>query len=623
MGILTEKIGNKSLNDIFANYRDVEYMHKISDREFWNSVDEDFKNTAISNAEKYLNYDIPAIKATSFITFHITGNRLAHENPYFARRRALNFLVIAECLENKGRFVNDIIDLVWAICEETTWALSAHVKATHRHDRVDYIKEKTLLPEHDYHTTDLNACDTSASLSSVIYMMKDVLNDISPMIYDRVKYEITRRIIKPFTEANGCWWMDLGKKSNNWAVWCVSNILWSMFLIEKDDVVVMKGVKKSIDIIDNFLHFFEDDGACEEGPTYFVRSGLSLYDCLERLYKASEGKLSIYDNDKIDRILRFYGAARLTSDCSFNYADAACKVGVFIHLYPAARRIGDKGSMALAAKDTFKTGNPQDAYNKMEWHDTTRTYEDITFYNEMRAFNGEIECKKDVWYPENEVLISRTEKVLDKGMVFAVKGYHNDVSHNHNDAGSFVLYNDSKPIFIDVGVETYRKETFSELRYTIWTMRSIYHNLPVIGEIEQKNGEQYRATDVQCDIKDDRTVISMDIAKAYPERVEKWVREYDFDKVNKSLTITDDFKLDKEEIITFNFMTLSKPVIDGKVIDVCGVKMSFDGIDADVSFEEITLDDPKLRESWGDTLYRVSIKSVNKLSDGKMIFKVK
>ena len=39
----------------------------------------------------------------------------------------LQRLILAECLEGKGRFVDDIANGVWLICEETFWGAPAHL----------------------------------------------------------------------------------------------------------------------------------------------------------------------------------------------------------------------------------------------------------------------------------------------------------------------------------------------------------------------------------------------------------------------------------------------------------------------------------------------------------------
>ena len=41
----------------------------------------------------------------------------------------LQRLILAECLEGKGRFVDEIANGVWLICEETFWGAPAHMAA--------------------------------------------------------------------------------------------------------------------------------------------------------------------------------------------------------------------------------------------------------------------------------------------------------------------------------------------------------------------------------------------------------------------------------------------------------------------------------------------------------------
>ena len=64
--------------------------------------------------------------------------------------------------------------------------------------------------------------------------------------------------------------------------------------------------------------------------------------------------------------------------------------------------------------------------------------------------------KKDIFYPSTGLFIAR-----DSRFCLAVKAGDNDDSHNHNDTGSFTIYKDGKPLFADIGVETYQAKTFS------------------------------------------------------------------------------------------------------------------------------------------------------------------
>ena len=91
------------------------------------------------------------------------------------------------------------------------------------------------------------------------------------------------------------------------------------------------------------------------------------------------------------------------------------------------------------------------------------------------------------WYPETEFCYMKNKN----GMFVAAKGGFNNESHNHNDVGTFSLYVNTIPVIIDAGVGTYTKQTFGKDRYTIWTMQSNYHNLPMINGISQKFGQDY------------------------------------------------------------------------------------------------------------------------------------
>ena len=55
----------------------------------------------------------------------------------------------------------------------------------------------------------------------------------------------------------------------------------------------------------------------------------------------------------------------------------------------------------------------------------------------------------------------------------------------------WVLYINSIPVFLDAGVGTYTRKTFSSERYSIWTMQSNYHNLPMINGVPEHVAVRY------------------------------------------------------------------------------------------------------------------------------------
>ena len=82
-----------------------------SDRTAYEQLPNRLRQKLVAHGETCLNYPFPPILATDFMAFKRTGNRVNFEDVYFGRRYALNSLVLAECVENKGRFLDDIIKI--------------------------------------------------------------------------------------------------------------------------------------------------------------------------------------------------------------------------------------------------------------------------------------------------------------------------------------------------------------------------------------------------------------------------------------------------------------------------------------------------------------------------------
>ena len=87
-------------------------------------------------------------------------------------------LALAEMYERKGRFTNKLIDVIWAILEESTWLLSAHFRcAIGSSDGVpNYFGDVRM------HDVALFAASTGALLSLVYKYCKDILDEVSPRI---------------------------------------------------------------------------------------------------------------------------------------------------------------------------------------------------------------------------------------------------------------------------------------------------------------------------------------------------------------------------------------------------------------------------------------------------------
>ncbi|WP_310604619.1 hypothetical protein [Anaerosporobacter sp.] len=71
----------------------------------WNDFDSTWKSSAIEASRTFKSFSFPSLPATLFLDYTRIGNRSNYEDIYFLKRRALNALVLAECVSNTGEFL--------------------------------------------------------------------------------------------------------------------------------------------------------------------------------------------------------------------------------------------------------------------------------------------------------------------------------------------------------------------------------------------------------------------------------------------------------------------------------------------------------------------------------------
>lgn len=433
------------------------------------------------------------------------------------------------------------------------------------------------------------------------------------MIY----YRLNERIYTPFVTRH-FWWMGNGDEPMcNWTVWCIQNVLLSVFLMDSsyNDVKEVAGqsfdefkrtvFEKSAYGIDCFLKDYGTDGCCEEGAQYYRHSGLCLFNATEVLNAITNGFFGkVYSEEKIKNIATYILRVHVHDKYFVNFADCSAVAGrAGAREFLFGKAISDFEMMRFAAFDYKKTEslllrNEINLYYHLQ---------NLFAIEDMLSFNtDEPVLHPDTYYESVGVFIAH-----DSTYSLAVKAGDNNDSHNHNDTGSFIIYKNGEPLFIDVGVESYTKKTFSADRYDIWTMQSQYHNLPTINGVMQKDGEEYRATDVEYFLSDNICDIKMDIAKAYPKeaKVSSYKRHASLYK-GKQIVIEDEIQFLKGDITnndyTLNLMFYDEPKISGNELILPNAKVQVLG-NALLSCETIPITDARLKTAWDHDLYRVVV----------------
>ena len=580
---------------------------KIDDRAGWAKADQAMLQSYIKSAEEYIDYVWPTIPATASLAFVRTGDRQTYEDISFKKRGVLAVLLLAEIAENKGRFVDQIINGVWSMCEESWWGSTAHL----------YSQPKGLVDVND-HEVDLFSSETGLLLSWVDYYLGDKLDEISPQIRKRIYNEVNHRIFGPFMNKYH-WWMGEssdGRGPNNWNPWICSNWINLSLLLEKNDRRRAQMISRALAIVDEFINWYPQDGGCDEGPSYWGGAALRMYSCFALLNLASNDSFRyVYEDEKIKNMARYIYRAQISENYFLNFADADPTVSISAtQVYMIGKNINDKDMMEFGAY-----------YRRPEPRFTSSAF----FMNFFELFNQE-ELKKspqrlpmlrDVWLPDLQVMAARDKGGSIDGFYVAAKGGHNAEAHNHNDVGSFVVYFNGQPLLIDVGRGTYTQRTFNDRRYDIWFNRSDYHNLPTVNGYPQSAAIEFRASDASYKASPNPS-FSVDIAKAYPKEaaINKWKRTVSLTR-GRSVQIKDDIVLGKANSITQHFMTcypteIKKPgevtihfqINDGEKKDFV-ILYNPDQMEAQI--EKIKYESPEdigVERKWGETIHRINFK---------------
>ncbi|MGC3978021.1 MAG: heparinase II/III family protein [Paludibacteraceae bacterium] len=601
---------------LVPNQKWVPYPH-YSDRVGWDKLTGENKTTLIQRGEKQLTYEWKIVKATDYFEYERSGNRGVMQGPNSQNINALSDLLMAELAEGKGRFIDQIINGVFYQCERTSWVLSAHLPLQ---------LSGRSLPDHTDPVIDLGSGDFGSMLAWTYYFFHSEFDKVNPIISKRLRDELYNKIILPYRNEERFWWMGFKPRAdglvNNWNPWVNCNVLQCIALMEDNQEQYARDVYKTMRSVDKFINYVKNDGACEEGPSYWGHAAGKLYDYLEVLSWISNKKISLFDNKMIRNMGEYIVRSYVGNDWVVNFADASAKFSSdagLIYRYGKAIKSDD---MQYFASYLIKQQNKKTSAANSDLSDILRKFESLRYFNELITTPSSFVVAASTIYPETQFYYFKNKN----NMFVAIKGGYNAESHNHNDTGTSSLWLNQMPIFIDAGVGTYTRQTFGAGRYAIWTMRSNYHNLPTINGQEQKYGQEYKATNIRVDEK--KQYISLDIAKAYPDsaQVTNWVRSYRLSE--DGLTINDKFRLKNalktNEIHFLLWGTLKNSA--GKLgIDVNGRKLEllYDKDGFSTKIDTITLSDAKLSRIWGNDVYRFTLVSKSKSTMGNFKYVIK
>ena len=510
----------------------------VSDRRAWAGVAKlpAFRGY-VRRAQTLLDKPVPELTDELFFQFSKTGNRTNYQRPFSRRRGNLKTLVLAECVENTGRFLPAIAKYLKAICAEKTWVLPAHDRGLRNFRRQEI-------------SIDLASAQLAWDLATVDHLLGEKL---SGAVRKKLRAEVRHRVLDPYRKMVTSgerlnWWI---RGTNNWNAVCHAGVVGAaLTMIEAptDRAVYVAAAELHLR---RFLAGFTDDGYCTEGLGYW-NYGFGHYVLLaEVVHQATGGRVDLVQLDrKIPRVARFpvkieiaEGIYPAFADCSINakptprymaWLDRRLRLGL--------RRWGIE-SLANAQ------GRLYEAVLLAFPNSASRT---------KPARAKETKRAPRSWFDAAGILVCRA--AAEGNLSAALKGGHNNEHHNHNDLGSFVVALRGKTPLLDPGAEVYTARTFSDRRYDSDVLNSFGHPVPRVAGRLQRAGRNARAKVLRTDFTDRADTLVLDIASAYDVKtLQALTRTFVFSRKGAgSLTVTDSVAFAKPESFGTALMTLGE-----------------------------------------------------------------
>ena len=384
--------------------------------------------------------------------------------------------------------------------------------------------------------------------------------------------------------------MGYDRDVNNWNGWIISNLLTVFLLTEKDKNVLNKAVEKMIFEINRLYDRLPFDGGCDEGASYWTVSGGMIFEFCEQLYVATDGKINFFNDEKLRNIFMFEYNAYIGNGTFINFADGVFQVkGIHSLLYMIGKRLNSEKMISLSSEMLRLSQSVPLREAKMR-----RELFDLIYRKEIPQ-NIPFKYEDEIVLNDLQVCAKRNDDWF-----LAFKGGNNDEGHNHNDVGNFIVCYNNLPVICDAGCGVYTRQTFGAERYTIWTMRSDWHNLPDINGFMQKQGRSFCA--------DKFGTSEVSFGKAYPEQAGVISTLRKLELTEDGIKLTDNFKFLKDKnTLCEHFITPHEVIIKDNGAIINGQFVLECDSPSNISVDYVDFNgDMKLTAMWNtDKMFRI------------------
>lgn len=577
----------------------------IDNRKYWNEIassksGQDYLKKALSLLNKAP--EVP-ISDEIYRRANKEGNRAIYKPRYYRTMERLEHFVLAECIENEGRFLDQIIKYSEAIMDMKSWVHPNH------DDGENGVLEGIRI------TIDLGARRFGSDLALVELLIKDKLPS---EFRTTIETHLQRRIIDSYlhscktNDENNRWI----KSTSNWNSVCTSGSVFTTISMSKNREDRIAAIGSALNSIKYYLSGFGQDGYCSEGAGYW-NYGFEHYLYLAKILQDyTNGAVDLFNAgnpEKMENVGNYPKRYRIQSNVCAPFSDGSSTVdydGGFAY----TMSMKHYGLTMPAPRKITKRHDPFPAvFQLIRWNDGELGDKDNIDIEEPAE-----DLPNHTYFEDFGIVISRGKQNIP--LSIAIKSGHNAENHNHSDVGSYSIVLGNEIITGDIGAPSYRAGAFDPEN----AARSSWgHPVPRIDSKLQSNGKAFSGEITKTVFSKDMDRVEMDISSAYELPYLKSLnRSMTNSKTNSgTIAIKDTFSSAKAVVFGTAIMTLE----DYEIINANTVliKSKTQSIMAEISAQggKVKIIDElvpveHLRE--GGPAYRIGIEFTEPLESGSI-----
>jgi alpha-L-fucosidase len=507
-----------------------------SDRRAWQAANvKKLLGSQIPQAERLLREKFPAWDDNAYLDFSRTGKRPRGEAMLRARARRLDPLVIAECLEGRGRFLPAIQTALHEYVLQPTWTLPAHdgnLKCFYR----------------QAYTVDLGSSAFALELAQTLYLLG---NALPPATRQEVMAALETRIFAPMEQSlrsnKGPFWL---RGTNNWNAVCLAGVVGAAQAALDDRARRAEYLAAGEYYSRFYLSGFGNDGYCLEGIGYWDY-GFSHFILLrEELLHATAGRIDLFSPGRAGTELFSPGRAgtELVNDPKVrNIALFGPRIEITDGVYPAFGdcHLGTRPDSNIMAycDHTLSLGlkTPKMAFPTSGITGACMTAFPGPVVTPAGQGGDEAQVGLRSWFADAGVLVCRPAPGSGSSLGICIKAGGNG-SHSHNDAGSFAIACDgAQPVGDPGGPRGYQRDTFGPNRYNYKLFNSFGHPVPVVAGQLQVDATKVHPKVLSHQFSDAADELVIDLTRSYavPE-LKRLVRTMRYERAGRGAIVLED-----------------------------------------------------------------------------------